>query len=173
MKMLIMIFAILNTSLVAFSQDSVILKRGDTLNVFVTKSSSESIEFKYPEEDVLNTLSKKRIVKIIYQSGRTENVNKVVQLPTIKSKDDWEKVIITFDPIDVEGYKELGTVTRKSGWGGVVSVEAGELVMKKMKKDAAELGSPIILIVEGWHMQKNKPISGYGRGVKLVGKAYR
>jgi hypothetical protein len=100
-------------------------------------------------------------------------LNEIESLPTIVGKDDWKKMIITFEPIGVQGLKEIGIVVGKSGWGCLLSVEGGEHAMVKMKKRAAELGAPIVLIIDGWHNTKNKPISGYGQGVRLVGKAYR
>jgi len=45
--------------------------------------------------------------------------------------------------------------------------------MKDMKKDAAEIGAPVIPIVKGWHKEKDKPLSGYARGVELTGQAYK
>lgn len=155
------------------SRDLIIMFSKDTLNVTVVRNAPDVVEYKYENESAINVISKKQVHKIIYSSGRVEICNEKKNLPTISDKRDWEKVIITFDEKDVIGLNECGTIVGKSGWGGVVSVPAGEHIMKDMKKDAAELGAPIVLVTEGWHKEKNKPISGYARGVKLTGKAYK
>ena len=160
-------------AITAKSQDLIIMFSKDTLNATVVRNAPEVVEYKYENESAINVISKKQIHKIIYSSGRVEICNEKKNLPTINDRGDWEKVIITFDDNDIIGLNECGTVVGKSGWGGVVSVPAGEHVMKGMKKDAAELGAPIVLVVGGWHKEKNKPISGYARGVKLRGKAYK
>jgi len=166
--------AILCLSLIEVkSQDLIVMLNRDTLKVIVVKNAPDVVEYKYQNESVINIVSKKEIHQVIFNSGRVEICNEMRNLPTINGKQDWEKVIITFDENDIIGLIECGTIVGKSGWGGVVSVQAGKAAMKDMKKDAAEIGAPIILIINGWHKEKDKPISGYARGVKLTGKAYK
>jgi len=168
--LLIGIFFLVNT---IFAQDKIIMLAGDTLNVQITKTSPEHVDFKYPKESLVNSKEKSEIEKIIYSSGRIEVVNEKVALPIIKSKDDWEKVIITFDENDILGLRKCCDIIGKSNWGALASVKGGKKAMEKMRKEAAEKGASIILIVDGWHHEKGKPISGYARGVKLTGVAYK
>lgn len=156
-----------------YSQDLLVLRKGDTLDVTIIKIVPDLVEYKYQNEMVVNLIAKKQIHKIIFSSGRIEVFNEKKDQPIIKGKGDWEKVIITFDENDITGLTECGTIVGKSDWGGIASIKGGENAMREMKKEAAEIGASIILITEGWHKEKNKPISGYGRGVKITGKIYK
>ena len=154
------------------SQDLIIMFNKDTLNVTVLKNSPDIVEYKYQNESVINSINKKEINKIIFSSGRVEVFNEK-KLPTIESRKDWEKVIITFDENDIVGLTECGTVVGTSSSGVVgAKLDKGEGAMKQMKKQAAELGAPIILIVDGWNKEKDRPVAGVV-GVKLTGKAYK
>lgn len=155
------------------AQDKIIMVAGDTLNVEITKISPELIDFKYQNESAVNSKEKSKIEKIIYSSGRVEVFYEKITLPIIRGKDDWEKVIITFDERDIIGLVKCCDIIGKSNWGAAASVKGGEMAMEKMRKEAAENEASIVLIVAGWHHEKGKPISGYGRGVKLTGVAYK
>lgn len=154
-------------------QDLIILRKGDSLNVTITKSLPDMLEFTFPAENSITILNKEKVHKIIYGSGRVEICNDKRTLPIILGKNDWEKVIITFDENEIEGLIECETIIGTSNYGSLASVQGGEIAIIKMKKKAATIGASIILITDGWHKEKNKPISGYGRGVKLTGKAYK
>lgn len=156
------------------AQDLVIMLNRDSLNVVVTKNAPDVVEYKYENETAINVVEKSNIHKIIFASGRVEICNERRNLPAISGKKDWEKVIITFDENDVLGLSECGTVTVSSASGYVgAAFEKGESAKKQMMKKAAELGAPIVLVLEGWNKEKNKPIVGFAGSVTLSGKAYK
>ncbi len=167
------LFSLTCVALGSVAQDKIVTLSHDTLNVQVVESTDELVKFKYAKENAITSLNKGKVERILYESGRVEVCNAIKNIPTITSKDDWEKVIITFDAKDVLGLSKVGDVEGKSGVGGVMSVQGGENAMKDMKKDAAKMGAGIVLITKGWDKEKDKPISGYGRGVKLAGVAYK
>lgn len=156
-----------------FSQDLIIMLKGDTLKVNIIKNLPETVEFNFQNETLTNVEYKKYIQKIIYINGRIQICNEIKELPKIESEEDWEKVIITFEENDIIGLIDCGTIEGASNWGGLASVKGGENAIKEMKIKAAKIGASIILITRGWHKEKNKPLSGYGRGVSLAGKAYK
>lgn len=159
----------------ATAQDKIIMRSRDTLYVQITKSTSQFVEFIYPNETLVNIENKIDIEKIIFSSGRIKiyNERKKIDIPIIKSKNDWKKVVITFDKYDIIGLTACEEIIGESEMDGWFSVRGGEEAIKKMKKKAAKMGAPIILITEGWDQEKNKPISGFEKGVKLTGIAYR
>jgi hypothetical protein len=157
-------------SSVISAQDKVVLRSGDTISVKITKDGSEFIEFTYPNETLINQKNKKEINCIIFSSGRTEICNQKLQLPTIKSKDDWEKVIITYLPSDVDGLIRVDEVKATSGWGGAMGSSIGyKGALKKLKKQAAKMGACIILITD----RPNSTAAALGGGVQVVGVAYK
>lgn len=171
-KLLIIGFFCLYYSAI-YGQDLIIMLKGDTLKVNISKNLPEIIEFNYLNETLTNVEYKNNIQKIIYSNGRVQICNEKKELPNIENEDDWEKVIITFEENEIIGLTYCGTIEGSSNWGGIASVKGGENAIKEMKVKAAKIGASIILITRGWHKEKNKPISGYGRGVSLAGKAYK
>ncbi len=169
MKYLVILLLIFNI-VECFSQDKIILLSGDTLNVKITKSSNEMIEYLYPNEDAVNELYKNSVQSIIYSSGRVEKIANKLGVQTIQSERDWDKVIITYNKEDVKGLTRYKQVAKSSGWGGSMGSNMGyNDCIKKMKKEAAKNLCPIVLIVDN----PSRNSSALGGGVKLVGELYK
>jgi len=118
---------------------------GDVLDIKVIKVGETTITYKYPGEDAEQTIGKLAVNKIVYASGRTEEVtDKVV----IGGKDDWEKVQIVTDPSNVLGLKKGDEVRGKtSGMFTYNSAgSADKKATKKIREAAAEAGAPFILL---------------------------
>ena len=125
------------------AQDKVILRNGDTLNVEVKKVGTNSIEYSFPNEELVAEKSKNEIASIIYASGRKEEeFNQGIVVPKITSAKDWEKVVETYLESDVAGLTRVGELKATSGWGGSLgsSLEY-KTAIKKLKKKAAKLGA--------------------------------
>jgi len=163
MKKLLLIAFIFSVG-VAWAQDTIIKRSGDTLVVNITKSSSDFVEFTFPNETLINLEYKNNILEIIYISGRIEKCGAKTKLATINGIEDWEKVIITTNPDDVRGLTKVGEVVGKSGWGGTMAQGIGnKQAREKLKKAAAKKNAPIVLLQE----------KADEMGVKLVGVAYK
>jgi hypothetical protein len=165
MKYLIII-AILALCNKSFGQSDTIVKRsGEKLAVTIKSNDPSSVTFVYPNEDLINTLNKNVIEKIIFKSGRIEVCSQATKLEVVNGIEDWEKVIITNNPADVEGLTKVGEVSSKSAWGGSLGQNlADKIAREKLKKDAAEMKASIVLL----ETYKN----GY-YGTKINGVAYK
>jgi len=169
-KIILIIFTTIIIISFASAQDLIIKRNGDTLNVKITKSTPETVEFYYPNEELINIEYKNAIEKIIYSSGRKEICSQKTQLQQINGPDDWEKVIITYSENDVKGLTRVAQITKTSGWGGTLATGIGyEDALKKIKKEAAEQGASIVLIID----KPNEQTTQYGAGVSLTGIAYK
>lgn len=157
----------------SYGQDKIILLRGDTISADIIQKSEEALSYRLHGESMTNTVKSSNVHKIILSNGRTEVVNKKRTYHKVTNEDDWESVEITFNESDVAGLTRVGEVVGKSSWGGVASEKGGRLAIEKMKRQAADKGCPIILITGGWDQEKDKPVSGYGRGVKIKGFIYK
>jgi len=127
------------------SADKMYKHSGDVLDVKIVKVGETTITYKYPGEDAEQTIGKLAVSKIVYSSGRTEEVtDKVV----IGGKDDWEKVQIVTDPSNVVGLKKGDEVRGKtSGMFTYNSAgSADKKATKKIREAAAEAGAPFILL---------------------------
>ncbi len=90
-------------------------------------------------------ISKLAVGKIVYSSGRTEEVSDKV---VISDKSDWEKVQIITDKAQVVGLKKGEEVRGKTS--GLLSYNtagsADKKASRKLKEAAAEMGAPFILL---------------------------
>ena len=128
--------------------DTIIKIDGDPIVAKIITVNEREITFSYPEETVITTLSKNLIKEIIFSSGRKESCNKV-KIPVINDEDDWEKVTLTYDASEVEGLLKKGDIvvfeTKKITYQPGSYMEAK--VIEEAKKQAAELGAPILYAI--------------------------
>lgn len=169
-KLILMTSTVMLIAFSASAQDKIIMRSGDTLNVKITKTTPEFVEFTYQNEDLVNTEYKNAIEKIVYASGREEICSQKNQLQKINGPDDWEKVVITYTESDVKGLTKVGQITKTSGWGGRMATGLGyKNALKKIKKEAAKKGASIVWITD----KPNEHTTQYGAGVNLTGIAYK
>lgn len=131
--------------LFALSQDKMYKHDGEKLDVKIVKVAEFTILYKYPGEDAEQTIGKLAVAKIVYGSGRTEQVSDKV---VVNSKDDWEAVQIIEDKSQVIGLKKKDEIRGKtSGFMNAHSAgSADKKATRKIKEAAAELGAPFILM---------------------------
>ena len=146
------------------SQDILYYHNGDSVIVTILKTTPETVEFKYPEEEVTNVEYKNSLIKIKYKSGRIELCKPKSGIIEIKGIEDWEKVILTNNPDDVKGLTKIGEVAGRSGVGGLAAKSGYTIARKKIKKEAAKLKASIVLIQKDNH--------GYS-GTIIIGDAYK
>ena len=139
---------ILLVGLASFAQtaaDKVYKHSGQVLEVKVIRVSEFAITYKYPGEDAEQVIGKLAISKIVYSSGRTEEISEKI---VVTGKDDWEKVQIITDKAQVVGLKageEIGGKT--SGMLTYNSAgSADKKATRKIKEAAAELGACFVLM---------------------------
>lgn len=170
MKKMLLLIAGIAISTISFAQDTLVMRNGEKLAVKVVKSSTDLVSFQYPGEDMINEKSKKELKSIKYASGRVEECNAGFQIPEITSKDDWEKVVITYVESDVTGLTRVKDLKAKSGWGGAMGQSAGyKNCLKDLQKQAAKLGCGVVLV----HGQQNQVASALGGGVNVTGTCYK
>jgi len=125
--------------------DKVYKHSGEVLDVKVIKVSEFTVSYKYPGEDAEQVISKLAVSKIKYSSGRTEEISDKI---VVSGKDDWEKVQIISDKVQVVGLKKGEEVRGKTS--GMLSYNtagsADKKASKKIKEAAAEMGAPFVLL---------------------------
>lgn len=154
----------------AKSQDKIIEHTGDTINCNVSEVLEKEIKFSYKDETVINTISRNLVNKIIFSSGRIQNISEKI---IIRSEDDWGKVIITNLESDVAGLKKVGEIQAKanSGWSTTSEGKMQAKALEKLKKEAAKQGAFIVLILTGTSQAGHYGVSG-GTKASFVGTAY-
>lgn len=125
--------------------DKIILLGDDKKEVFVTKITETEITYTFPNESLENVISKVRVKRIEFGSGRIQEITEKIE---IKSEGDWEKVIITNIADDVKGLKRIGEVQSRSGGAGFAkATDVDRKATEKIKRQAAALGAHTILIL--------------------------
>lgn len=118
---------------------------GEKLDVKIVKVAEYTIIYKFPGEDAEQTIGKLAVAKIVYGSGRSEDVSAKV---VINGKDDWENVQIIEDKSQVIGLKKMDEIRGKTaGFYSFHSAgSADKKATKKLKEAAADMGAPFILM---------------------------
>src|SRR6185312_6380542 len=93
------------------ASDKVYKHSGEVLDVKVIKVSEFAITYKYPGEDAEQVIGKLAVNKIVYSSGRTEEISDKI---VVSGKDDWDKVQIITDKAQVVGLKKGEEVRGKT-----------------------------------------------------------
>ncbi|GAB3961928.1 hypothetical protein GCM10028805_61710 [Spirosoma harenae] len=129
----------------AFAQDMIVKLSGQELSAKVTEVGENEIKFKYPNEDLTNTVSKNLVKEIRFASGRTQPISTRVE---ILMEEDWPKVQITTLENEVAGLAKIGEVRAKANGATVFSnaAKVDERATEKLKREAARLGAHIVLI---------------------------
>ena len=145
MRKSIMLMVALFATLVTFAQDKMYKHTGEKLDCKIIKVAEFVITFTYPNETAEQTIGKYAVAKIEYGSGRKEDMSEKI---TIADKDDWEKVVILEDVAAAVGLKKQGEIRGKTA--GMLSYRtagnADKKSMERLKKEAAELGAPFVLL---------------------------
>lgn len=118
---------------------------GEKLDVKILKVGEFTISYTYPNETAEQTIGKLAVAKLEYASGRKEEITEKID---IVDKADWEKVMILEDVSASVGLKKQGEIRGKTA--GLVSYRtsgnADKKAMERLKKEAAELGAPFVLL---------------------------
>jgi hypothetical protein len=161
----ILLLVLTFSAYIAFGQSDTIVKRsGEKLVVTIKTNDPSTVSFVYPNEELVNTISKNVIEKIIYKSGRIEVCSQSTKLEEVNGEDDWEKVIITTNEADVIGLTKVSEVSGKSSLGGAMKSASDKKAREHLKKEAAKLSCSIVLITT---------YSNDYYGTKINGVAYK
>jgi hypothetical protein len=155
---LITFFSISQTN----TNDKIYKHNGEVILVKVIKVAESVITFKFPSEDVEQTVGKLVVEKIEYSSGRVESISEKV---VINGKKDWEKVQIITDKSAVIGLRKGDEINGKTSSWFSYNTQSGadKKSTKHIKETAAEHNVPFILLttdkeVANW--------SGVAQGLK-------
>jgi len=171
MRTLLIVIALTISFSAIKAQDKIVKLNGETIICKVSEITADNIKFKYEGEDFLNNISKNIVQEIIFKSGRTQKFSERVE---INGKDDWEKVQLTTLESDVEGLVRGEEMMEKasSGWSLTGQGKMQKKAMDKLKKQAAEKGYHIVLLMTTTGKGGHGGISG-GTKSSVTGVGYK
>jgi hypothetical protein len=129
--------------------DSLFTNEG-TLVVDIKEVTSDGIKFVYPKEDIINTIYKNAVFKIIFKSGRTQLFSESSSFNLVTGGDDWEKVTISQVETEVKGLYKLEQVTSKAKGATIYSNmnKVKNRAYDKLKIETALLGGNVIYLTD-------------------------
>ena len=171
------LFLILSSLIFAFSasfaqNDQIFLHNGKSIEATISLVDDFKVIFKYVGENAEQTLSKKCIGKIIYNSGREEMISEKIE---INGEDDWEKVEILMDKSEIVGLKKLDEVQGKTTalFAGYTSASGTDKrSMKKLLQAAAKLRAPFVYITADKDSKGGMQSGAFGAKGNKKGIAY-
>jgi len=150
MKKGIFLITLMLISVVLFAQtDSIFMINGKILPVNVTEVTENSIKYTYPNEEVLNTVNRNTVSKVIFKSGRVQEFGSQLNLATIKSCLDWQNVQISKIESEVKGLMKIDNVGAKAKGTTTLSsiAKLQDRAFNKMKMQSAMMGGNIIYLL--------------------------
>lgn len=157
------------------AQSDKIILNGEVKNVIVEEVGTNHVKYKYPDENASYTVSKHRVERIIFASGREE----VFESPfkPVSSVNDYENVFLSYQPQDVDGLKPLGQVFSKAkGVTTLASINnVNNRAVRKVKMEAAMLGANVVLVgntFQRGNQYGNENVPGNATMTSISGTAY-
>jgi len=170
MKLLSWVFLMMLLAQEGFGQDKIITHTDDVIDCKVVETSETGVKFKYPNEDVVASLSNNIVHKIIFSSGREQVISERV---VVTGVEDWEKVQVTNSESEVAGLRRVATFAERaqgSSWTNEGKLE--QKVLSRIKKDAAAKGCHMLLILTTKGKSGGGPYSYANSSMTAVGYSY-
>ncbi|MCQ2286401.1 MAG: hypothetical protein MJZ76_05965 [Bacteroidales bacterium] len=173
-------FFLLLTAIVCLSvclkaqTDKMYLHSGEQIEVSVKQMTENTIIYSYVGETMTQEISKNVVEKIVFSSGRTQEISKKI---IVNDEDDWENVIITYVESDIKGLVRKGEVKgSKTGSSLSSTTKIQEKAERELKEEAAEMGAHVILI-QNYNTREAggmNALTGFGANAKatISGVAY-
>jgi len=114
----------------------------------VKEITPDAIKYTYPGEDVINSVFKNTVQKVIFKSGRIQTFAEATSYKEITNVMDFDKVTITSVESEVRGLFKLGDVSSKAKGTTVYSNQerVKDRAYRKMKIQAGMLGANIVYL---------------------------
>ena len=145
---LLALTAILLSSFSCLAQLDTIFTSSSYIACTVKEVEPEAVNYTFPNEEVVNSIYKNAIQRIVFRSGRVQVFAEALALKKVSGAADYQKVGITQSDYDVKGLYRLGEVSAKAkGATTISSMQAvKERAYRKMKMEAAMMGANIVYL---------------------------
>ncbi|MFZ4400278.1 MAG: hypothetical protein ACOYO1_09605 [Bacteroidales bacterium] len=177
MKKYLILYLLLCITISIKAQKDTIFTNNEKIICNVKEVTPDAIKFTYPDEDVMNSVFKNTVQKIVYKSGRNQVFAEATSFKKLNSAEDYENVTITQVESEIKGLFKTGEVHSKAK--GTTTLSSMEKVKgrayKKLKIIAAMKGANIIYLTQQ-NTEGNQAGSQFQSGksteTNLAGVAY-
>jgi hypothetical protein len=147
-KALLTLLPLLISALFCSAQTDTLIINNERISCFVSEVTADAVKFKYPGEELINTVYKNTVQKVIFKSGRIQTFVEATSFKKVAKVDDYENITTTTVESEIKGLFKLGDVSSKAK--GTTTFSNQERVKtrayKKMKIQAAMMGANIVLL---------------------------
>lgn len=148
MKKQLLTLITLSISILGYGQIDTIYSNNEKIPCNIKEITTDAVKYSYEGEDLVNTIYKNTIQKIVMKSGRVQTFTESFLYKKVENPDDFENVTITQIESDVKGLFRIGIVSSKAKGATVFSAQEGlkERAYRKIKIQAALMGANIVYI---------------------------
>jgi hypothetical protein len=176
-RALIVLLSLISLNLFGQTTADTIYTNGERIACTVKAVGQDAVNFVYPGEEVINTLYKNTIQKIVFKSGRVQTFAESTSYKTVTGASDFDNVTLTRVPGEVKGLFKVGDVTSKArGTTTLASMEkVKERATRKLKIVAAMMGANIIYLNQDQttdNQMGTRFEAGHATATNLSGVAY-
>jgi len=141
---LLLLFSILRS----YAQTDTIMINNQKIACSVKEITPDAVKYTYPNEDLINTVYKNTVQKIIFKSGRMQTFAEATSYKTINSVSDYNSVTITSVESEVRGLFKIADVSSKAKGTTVYSNQerVKDRAYRKMKIQAAMFGANVVYL---------------------------
>lgn len=171
---LVLTFASLTT---LYAQTDTVYSNNQKIACSVKEITPDAVKFTYPNEDLINTVYKNTVQKIVFKSGRVQTFAEATSYKPVSGVMDYENVTVTAVESEVHGLYKLSDVGSKAKGTTVYANQerVKERAYKKIKIQAAMFGANVIYLTNqrsegnkyGGYFQSGSPTE-----TNLTGVAY-
>lgn len=144
---LLIIFAVLFFT-TAYAQTDTLFTNNQKIACVVKEITPDAVKYVYPGEEVINSVYKNSVEKIVFKSGRVQVFNEAKSYKPVNSITDFPNVETTILESEIQGLVKLGEVNAKAKGTTVYSSQTRvrDRAYKKLKTQAAMMGGNVILL---------------------------
>lgn len=146
-------FSLLTSLLLVFSlyslaQTDTVYSNNQKIACSVKEITPDAVKYTFPGEDLVNTVYKNTVQKIVFKSGRVQTFAEATSYKLVQGVMDYNNVTTTSVESEVKGLYKLNDVSSKSKGTTVYSSQerVKDRAYRKIKIQAAMFGGNIVLL---------------------------
>lgn len=147
-KILFSFSALLALSFNVVAQTDTLYTNNQKLSCTIKEVTEGAVKYTYPNEDLVNTVYKNSVQKIVFKSGRVQVFTEASSFKVVNSVPEFDNVTVTAVENEVKGLYKIGDVSSKAkGTTGFSNQErVKERAYRKLKIQAAMMGANIVYL---------------------------
>jgi hypothetical protein len=132
----------------AYAQMDTVIVNNQKIACSVKEVTPDAVKYTFPGEDVMNSVYKTTVQKIIFKSGRVQTFAEASSFKPVTGVMDYDKVTITSVEGEIKGLYKLSDVSSKAKGTTVYSSQerVKDRAYKKLKIQAAMFGANIVYL---------------------------